>query len=41
MKESRCYENQFGVYIQTLVSQALDSNFLTEIEKENGNCPLS
>ncbi|XKL65312.1 hypothetical protein PGB90_008732 [Kerria lacca] len=35
MKESLCYEHQFAVYIQTLVSQALDSNFLSEIVKEN------
>ncbi len=37
MKESLCYEHQFAVYIQTLVSQALDSNFLSEIVKENGD----
>jgi hypothetical protein len=37
MKETNQFKEQFEVYIQALVSQSLDDNFLEEVYNDNGD----
>lgn len=38
MKDFLQYKDNFEIYLQTLISQSLDSNFMTEITRERGKC---
>ncbi len=37
MKETNQFKEQFEVYVQALVSQSLDDNFLEEVYNDNGD----
>jgi hypothetical protein len=37
MKETDQFKEQFEVYVQALVSQSLDDNFLEEVYNDNGD----
>lgn len=37
-EEATAMIDTFQIYLQTMISQALDSNFLTEIVREKGKC---
>ena len=39
-EEGQAMTDTFQIYLQTMISQALDSNFLREIAKEQGEGPL-
>lgn len=38
--DSLAQKENFEVYLQTLISQVLDPNFISEIVKENGVLPI-
>lgn len=40
MLNALAYADQFKVYIQALISQAMDPNFLTDVMKNQGNSEL-
>jgi hypothetical protein len=37
-EEATAIIDTFQIYLQTMISQALDSNFLSEIVREKGKC---